>query len=43
MSRLNAKVVKRAMIACENNGHSIDNDSPKVRKIVKAGAISSLC
>ncbi len=40
MSRLNAKVVKRTMIVCENSGHSIDNDFPEVRKIVKARVIS---
>ena len=33
-----AKVIKRAMIACENSGHSIPDDFPKVRKIVAAGA-----
>ena len=32
------KVVKRAMIACENSGHSVSNDFPEVRKIVEAGA-----
>ena len=32
------KVIKRAMIACENSGHSVDCDFPEVRKIVKAGA-----
>ena len=32
-----AKVIKRAMIACENSGHSIPNDFPEVRKIVEAG------
>lgn len=30
-------VIKRAMIACENSGHSIDDDFPEVRKIVEAG------
>ena len=35
-----AKVIKRAMIACENSGHSIDDDFPEVRKIVEAGATS---
>ena len=29
-----AKVIKRAMIACENSGHSIPDDFPEVRKIV---------
>jgi len=32
------KVIKRAMIACENSGHVIDRDFPEVRKIVEAGA-----
>ena len=32
------KVIKRAMIACENSGHDITYDFPEVRKIVKAGA-----
>ncbi len=32
------KVIKRAMIACENSGHSICNDFPEVSKIVEAGA-----
>ena len=32
------KVIKRAMIACENSGHSILNDFPEVRKIVEAGS-----
>ena len=29
--------IKRAMIACENSGHSVENDFPEVRKIVDAG------
>ena len=33
-----AKVIQRAMIACENSGHSIPDDFPEVRKIVAAGA-----
>lgn len=33
-------VIKRAMIACENSGHSIENDFPEVRKIVDAGITS---
>ncbi len=33
-----SKVIKRAMIACENSGHAVDDDFPEVRKIVKAGA-----
>lgn len=33
-----SKVIKRAMIACENSGHMITCDFPKVRKIVEAGA-----
>jgi len=32
------KVVKRAMIACQNSGHETACDFPEVRKIVKAGA-----
>lgn len=32
------KVIQRAMVACENSGHSISNDFPEVRKIVEAGA-----
>ncbi len=35
-----SKVIKRAMIACENFGHRIDDDFPEVRKIVDAGATS---
>ena len=34
------KVIKRAMIACENSGHIIADDFPEVRKIVSAGATS---
>lgn len=33
-----SKVIKRAMIACENSGHDIAHDFPEVRKIVEAGA-----
>lgn len=33
-----SKVIKRAMIACENSGHDISYDFPEVRKIVEAGA-----
>ena len=33
-----SKVIKRAMIACENSGHIVDCDFPEVRKIVEAGA-----
>ena len=33
-----AKVIKRAMIACENSGHDTAADFPEVRKIVNAGA-----
>lgn len=32
------KVIKRAMIACENSGHSICNDFPEVRKLVDSVA-----
>ena len=35
-----SKVIKRAMIACENSGHSIEHDFPEVRKNVEAGATS---
>ena len=35
-----SKVIKRAMIACENSGHSVSDDFPEVRKIVAAGATS---
>ena len=35
-----SKVIKRAMVACENSGHSVSNDFPEVRKIVEAGATS---
>ena len=34
------RVIKRAMIACENSGHIIENDFPEVRKIVGAGTAS---
>ena len=34
------KVIKRAMIACENSGHDVSLDFPEVRKIVSAGATS---
>lgn len=34
------KTISRAMIACENSGHSISDDFPEVRKIVEAGATS---
>ena len=34
------KVIKRAMIACENSGHMVEDDFPEVRKIVSAGATS---
>ena len=33
-------VIKRAMIACENSGHSVEYDFPEVRKIVEAGITS---
>ncbi len=32
-----SKVINRAMIACENSGHTIVYDFPEVRKIVEAG------
>ena len=34
------KVIKRAMIACENSGHDVSLDFSEVRKIVSAGATS---
>ena len=34
------KTISRAMIACENSGHSVSADFPEVRKIVEAGATS---
>ncbi|MCR5836057.1 MAG: hypothetical protein K6G88_06100 [Lachnospiraceae bacterium] len=36
-----SKVIGRAMIACENSGHSVFNDFPEVRKIVEANSIYS--
>lgn len=36
------KVLKRAMIACENSGHQVADDFPEVRKIVDAGQHSNL-
>ena len=33
-----AKVITKAMISCENSGHSVIDDFPEVRKIVEAGA-----
>jgi len=33
-----SKVIDRAMIACKNSGHEIDDDFVEVNKIVKAGA-----
>lgn len=35
-----SKVIKRAMIACENSGQHVSNDFPEIRKIVEAGATS---
>ena len=35
-----SKVIDRAMIACENSGHSVPDDFAKVSKIVEAGATS---
>ena len=32
------KTISRAMIACENSGHSVSDDFPEVMKIVEAGA-----
>ena len=34
-------VINRAMIACENSGHSVLDDFAEVSKIVKAGAITN--
>ena len=34
------KVIKRAMIACENSGHEVTYDFAEVSKIVEAGAAS---
>ncbi len=34
------KVIKRAMIACENSGHDVSCDFSEVRKIVSAGVTS---
>ena len=31
------KVIKRAMIACENSGRSVSDDIPEVRNIAYAG------
>ena len=33
-----SNVIGRAMIACENSGHSVLDEFPEVRKIVEAGA-----
>ena len=30
-----AKVIKRAMIACDNSGHNIDDQFPEVRKLTE--------
>lgn len=32
------KIIKRAMLACENSGHDVSCDFPEVRKIAEAGA-----
>lgn len=32
------KIIKRAMLACENSGHDVSCDFSEVRKIVEAGA-----
>lgn len=34
------KVIKRAMIACENSGHRVSDDFAEVSKIVEAGVTS---
>ncbi|MCD7822712.1 MAG: DNA damage-inducible protein D [Oscillospiraceae bacterium] len=33
------KVIKRAMIACENSGHDVADEFPDVKKTVEAGAL----
>ena len=35
------KVIKRAMIACENSGHRVSDDFAEVSKIVEAGVTSN--
>ena len=37
MLKMISKVIKRAMIACENSGHHIEDDFAEVSKIVDAG------
>ena len=37
-----SKVIGSAMISCENSGHSVSDDFPEVRKIVEAGAATSV-
>lgn len=32
-----AKVIKRAMIACDNSGHSVEDQFPEVRKLIEHG------
>ena len=32
-----SKVIKRAMLSCENSGHNVADDFPEVKKIVEAG------
>jgi DNA-damage-inducible protein D len=36
--KISARSIGRAIIACQNSGHSVDDDFPEVRKIVEAGA-----
>ena len=36
-------VISRAMIACENSGHSVIDDFPEVRKIVEARVTLQNC
>ena len=36
-----SKVIGRAMIACENSGHSVTDDFPEVRKIAGAKGIKN--
>ena len=36
------KVIGRAMIACENSGHSVVGDFPEVRKILRMRRLLNL-
>jgi len=37
-----SKVIGRAMIACENSGHSVVGDFPEARKILRARRLLNL-